>query len=144
MWHVCSGRSVPTFRRNLLFVMNVDLFWRWRYKASWHSDRHSSFLVTQQTVTIWHCTLIHTEYQLSTKHNSSVLNSGYGIFWREVKNMLAKCKYTGKKSCIWNNIPRQSEYDIGIVPSSKHFRGTDCSVFLGFTKSFRKNAGSIP
>jgi hypothetical protein len=75
MWHVYSGRSVPTFRRNLLFIINVDLSWRWRYKAKWHSDCHSSILV---------------------------------------------------------------------VPSSKHFPGIDCSVFLGFTKSFRKNAGSIP
>ena len=76
----------------------------------------SSF--TQQTVPTWHCTLIHTAYQLSTKHNSSVLNSGCSIFWREVKNMLAKCKYTGKKSCILNNIPRQSECDIGIAPGN--------------------------
>jgi ribosomal protein L28 len=32
--------------------------------------------------------------------------------------MFAKCKYTGKKPCIWNNIPRQSECDIGIAPEN--------------------------
>lgn len=58
-----------------------------------------------------------TVYHLSyTKHDTSFLNPGCCVLWWEVKYMLAQSKYTGKKSCIWNNVPWQSQSDIRVAP----------------------------
>lgn len=61
----------------------------------------------------------HTAHHLSyTKHITSFLNPGCGVLWWEVKYMFTQSKYTGKKSCIWNNVPWQSQSDIRVAPEN--------------------------